>query len=46
MPMGILQARVLEWVALPSSRDLPNLGIKPVSLMSPALIYFVLLKAK
>ena len=46
LPMGILQARVLEWVALPSSRDLLNPGIKPVSLMPPALIYFVLLKAK
>ena len=35
---GILQARVLEWVAMPSSRDsnLPNSGIKPASLMSPA----------
>ena len=26
---GILQARILEWVAMPSSRDLPNPGIKP-----------------
>ena len=34
---GILQARILEWTAMPSSRDLPNPGIKPVSLMSPAL---------
>ena len=33
----ILQARILEWVAMPSSRDLPNPGIKPASLMSPAL---------
>ena len=32
--MGILQARILEWVAMPSSRVLPNPGIKP---MSPAL---------
>ena len=31
---GILQARILEWVAFPFSRDLPNPGIKP---MSPAL---------
>ena len=31
---GILQARILEWVAMPSSGDLPNPGIKPVS---PAL---------
>ena len=25
---GILQARILEWVAIPFSRDLPNPGIK------------------
>ena len=31
----ILQARILEWVALPSSKDLPNPGIEPESLMSP-----------
>ena len=24
---GILQARILEWVAMPSSRGLPNPGI-------------------
>ena len=34
---GILQARILEWVAMPSSRDLPYPGIELVSLMSPAL---------
>ena len=34
---GILQARILEWAAMPSSRDLPNLGIKLASLQSPAL---------
>ena len=34
---GILQARLLEWVTMPSSGDLPNPGIKPASLMSPAL---------
>ena len=28
---GILQARVLEWVAIPFCRDLPNPGIKPGS---------------
>ena len=28
---GILQARIMEWVALPFSRDLPNPGIKPRS---------------
>ena len=32
--MGILQARILEWVAMPSSRVLPDPGIKP---RSPAL---------
>ena len=31
---GILQARILEWVAIPFSGDLPNLGIEP---RSPAL---------
>ena len=29
LSMGILQARVLEWVAMPSSGDLPNPRIKP-----------------
>ena len=31
---GILQAGILEWVAVPFSGDLPNPGIKP---MSPTL---------
>ena len=31
---GILQARILEWVDFPFSRDLPNPGIEP---RSPAL---------
>ena len=31
---GILQARILEWVAILSPRDLPDPGIKP---RSPAL---------
>ena len=26
---GILQARILEWIAIPSPRDLPNPGIEP-----------------
>ena len=26
LSMGILQARILQWVAMPSSRDLPNSG--------------------
>ena len=34
LSMGILQTRVLEWVATPSSGDLPNSGIEP---RSPAL---------
>ena len=34
---GILQARILEWVAVPPPGDLPNPGIEPVSLASPAL---------
>ena len=28
---GLLQARILQWVAFPFSRDLPNPGIKPRS---------------
>ena len=28
---GILQARILEWVAIPFSRDLPNPEIEQVS---------------
>ena len=31
---GIFQARILEWVAISSSRNRPDLGIQP---MSPAL---------
>ena len=34
---GILQARILEWVAFPSPGDLPDPGIDPASLMSPVL---------
>ena len=34
---GILQARILESVSMPSSRDLPKLGNKPRSLISLAL---------
>ena len=29
---GILQARILEWVAMSSSRDLPDPGLEPISL--------------
>ena len=35
---GILQARILEWVAMPfSPGDLPNPGVKRRSFLSPAL---------
>ena len=36
---GILQARILEWVAISFSRgsDLPNPGNEPTSLASPSL---------
>ena len=34
---GILRARILEWVTMPPPGDLPNPGIEPMSLMSPAL---------
>ena len=34
---GILQARILEWVASPSPGDLPDPGIKPTSPGSSAL---------
>ena len=30
LSMGILQARILEWVVMPSSEDLPDPGIKPI----------------
>ena len=33
---GILQVRILEWVAISFSKDLSNSGIKSMSLMSPA----------
>ena len=35
--LEILQARILEWVDMSSSRDSPNPGIEPMSLMTPAL---------
>ena len=34
---GILQARILEWLPLPSPGDLPNPRIKPMSSVSLAL---------
>jgi len=33
----ILQARILEWVAMPSSRNLSDPRINPTCLMSPSL---------
>ena len=34
---GILQARILPWVAMPSSRASSHPGIEPACLRSPAL---------
>ena len=34
---GILQARILEWIAMSSPGDLSNPGIEPMSPMSPSL---------
>ena len=34
---GIFQARLLEWVAVSFSRNLPNPEIEPASVESPAL---------
>ena len=34
---GVLQARILEWVAISSPGDLPDPGIKPTSPVTPAL---------
>ena len=36
---GILQARILEWVAVPFSRDLPNLGWNPGLLHCRRILY-------
>ena len=35
--MGFSRQRRLEWVAISFSRDLPDPGIEPASLVSPAL---------
>ena len=35
---GSLQARILEWVAISPSGDLPDPGMEPASLVSPALL--------
>ena len=37
LSLGILQAKILEWVAMPSSRGSSYPGIKPASLASAAL---------
>ena len=34
---GISQARILEWGAISYSRDLPDPGIQPASLVPPVL---------
>ena len=34
---GILQARILEWLAISYAKDLPDPGIKPESPTVPAL---------
>ena len=34
---GILQARILEWVAMPFCRDLPDPKIRPTYPVTPAL---------
>ena len=39
---GILQVRILEWIAMPSSRDLPNPGIKPASVISTCIDRWIL----
>ena len=36
LSLGILQVRILEWVACPPARDLPDPVIKAACLMSPA----------
>ena len=35
---GIFQARILEWLPLPTSGDLPDPGIELASLVSPAFV--------
>ena len=34
---SIFQARILEWVTIPSPGHLPHLGIEPMSFLAPAL---------
>ena len=42
--LGILQARIVEWLPYPPPGDLPDLGIKPASLMSPGKPQYMLYK--
>ena len=35
---GVFQARILEWVAISFSRDLPNPEIEPASFVFPVLV--------
>ena len=35
---GVFQVRILEWVAVSFSRDLPNPETEPASVESPALV--------
>ena len=37
---GSLQAKILQWVAISSSGDLPSQGIELVAFVSPALAGF------
>ena len=37
LSIEILQARILDWLPLPTLGDLPDPGIEPASLTSPAL---------
>ena len=37
LPVGILHAKILEWVACPPPGDIPDPGFESVSLISPAL---------
>ena len=39
LSMGILQERILEWVAMPFSRDLPHPGIEPESPAFRPILY-------
>jgi len=36
---GISQAKILEWVAISSSRELPDPGIEPVSCTGRQILY-------